>query len=331
MDHRQLPYRPAPEFQQVLNDLARLGNPLDSLTPQSAQRLWFQREVAARNILAPIPVQSVRDIVVAARNRSIPCRIYRPRSQALARNGMMPALLYVHGGGWTLGSIATYDSIARELANRIPAVVVLPEYRLAPEHPFPAALEDVHLVLEWLARNASDLAVDPARMAVAGDSAGGTLATVVAWRARQAGMNLVFQAIFYPSTHIASTAGLSYEQYGEGYWLTRKAVEAFRSFYLPDPRDWAQPEVSPLLAGEEDLRLSPPTLIVTCGCDPLRDEGEAYARRLRENGISVCYRLEPEMIHACLSLYNSRVYPEASARVTPLLAEAAGMIAHACQ
>lgn len=330
MDQRPLPYRPAAELQPVLDDLNRLGNPLDNLTPQSAPRLWFQRELAARSILAPIPVHSVRDLFVPARNHVIPCRIYTPGRQASARRGRLPGLLYAHGGGWTLGSIATYDSIARELANRIPAVVILPEYRLAPECPFPAALDDVRLVLEWLGRNVADLAVDPARLAVAGDSAGGTLATVVAWQARQVGLNVAFQALFYPCTDLSSTATASYEQYGEGHWLTRRAVEAFRDFYLPDRRDWTRPEASPLLAGEEELQCSPPALIVTCGCDPLRDEGEAYAQRLRAMGVPVRYRLEEAMIHACLGLCNSRLYPAASARVMPLLADIARIIGDAC-
>jgi acetyl esterase len=314
-----LPYRPAPELQQVLDDLARLGNPLDQMTRENAAELWMQREVLASRLLAPIPLADVRDACVPARNRVIPVRIYTPADRELACGGLLPVLVYYHGGGWTLGSLATYDSLCRALARGCGVLVVSVDYRLAPEHPFPAAVTDAHLALEWVARNAGDLGGDARRLAVGGDSAGATLATVVARRARQEHLRVVCQVLFYPSTDVSRTDSPSYQQYGQGYWLTTRAVETFRSFYLPDPNDWRHPDASPLLAPDKDLRLLPATLVMTAGCDVLRDEGQAYAERLAALGVPVVSRLEPELIHAGLNLFNSPFYPDASRVVEPLI------------
>jgi acetyl esterase len=313
------PYRPAPELQQVLDDLERLGNPLDQMTADNVADLWLQREVLAARVLVPIPLAGVRDAWAPARNRVIPIRIYTPADRELACGGRLPALIYYHGGGWTLGSLATYDSLCRALARGSGGLLVSVDYRLAPEHPFPAAVEDAHLALEWVARNADDLGGDARRLAVGGDSAGGTLATVVARRARQEQLPVVFQALLYPSTDVSRTDSPSYQQYGQGYWLTTRAVETFRSFYLPDPSRWRHPDASPLLAPDKDLRVLPPTLVMTAGCDVLRDEGQAYADRLAALGVPVVNRLEPELIHAGLNLFNSPFYPDASRRVEPVV------------
>jgi acetyl esterase len=313
------PYRPAQELQRVLDDLERLGNPLDLMTRDKVGDLWLLRESLAGRRLASLPVATVRDVCVPARNYPIPVRVYTPSGRELARAGRLPVLVYYHGGGWTLGSLATYDNLCRALAGEAGVVVVSVDYRLAPEYPFPAAVQDAHLALWWVARNADDLGADPGRLAVGGDSAGGNLATVVARRARQEGLGVVLQVLFYPSTDVSRTDYPSYRQYGQGHWLTSSAVEKFRSFYLPDPVTWRDPEASPLLAADEEVRRLPPALIMTAGCDVLRDEGQAYAERLRGLGVAVDYRFEPEMIHACLSLFNNPLYPDASRRVTPVL------------
>jgi acetyl esterase len=312
-------YQPAPELQQVLDDLERLGNPLDQMIRDNVADLWLQREVLAARVLAPISLASVRDAWVPARNRVIPVRIYTPADRELVCGGRRPVLVYYHGGGWTLGSLATYDSLCRALARGSGGLVVSVDYRLAPEHPFPAAVEDAHLALEWVARNADNLGGDARRLAVGGDSAGGTLATVVARRARREQLPLGFQALFYPSADVSRTDSLSYQQYGQGYWLTTKAVATFRSFYLPDPKEWRHPDASPLLAMGKDLRLLPPTLVMTAGCDVLWDEGQAYADRLAALGVPIGYRLEPELIHAGLNLFNSLLYPDASRCVEPVV------------
>jgi acetyl esterase len=313
------PYRPAPEFQNVLDDLQRLGNPLDQMTRDNVADLRLLREVLATRVLAAIPLAGVRDAWVPARNRVIPVRIYTPDDRALACGGHLPVLVYYHGGGWTLGSLATYDSLCRALARGSGGLLVSVDYRLAPEHPFPAAVEDAYLALEWVARTADDLGGDARRLAVGGDSAGGTLATVVARQARQEQFPVIFQALFYPSTDVAHTDSPSHQQYGQGYWLTTRAVETFRSFYLPDPSWWCHRDASPLLAADKDLRLLPPTLVMVAGCDVLRDEGQAYADRLAALGIHVVYQLKPDLIHAGLNLFNSPFYPDASRRVEPVV------------
>ncbi len=313
------PYRPAAEFRRVLDDLERLGNPLDQMTADNVADLWQLREVLAGRVLAPVPAAAVRDAWVPARGRVIPVRVYTPADRDLARDGRLPVLVFYHGGGWSLGSLATYDSLCRALARGSGGLVVSVDYRLAPEHPFPAAVEDAHLALEWVARNADNFGGDARRLAVGGDSAGGTLATVVTRRARQEQLPVVFPALFYPSTDVSRNDRPSYQPYGQGYWLTSRAVETFRSFYLPDPNWWHHPDASPLLAPDKDLRLLPSTLVMTAGCDVLRDEGRAYADRLAALGVPVVYRLETELIHAGLNLFNSPFYPEASRRVEPVV------------
>jgi acetyl esterase len=203
------------------------------------------------------------------------------------------------------------------------------DYRLAPEHAFPAAVADAHLALWWVARNADDLKADLSRLAVGGDSAGGNLATVVALRARKEGLSLAFQALLYPATDLTRTDRPSHEQYGKDHLLTIAAIEAFRHFYLPDQSDWGRPEASPLLAADDDLRHLPAALVLTAGCDPLRDEGEAYANRLRAVGVAVDYRLESELTHGCLNLFNSALFPDAARRVEPVVAGLAHAIGSA--
>jgi acetyl esterase len=313
------PYRPAPELQSVLDEINRLGNPLDSLTADSVGVLWALREVLSAKLLAPIPVGGVRDTFIPARNHVVPARIYLPPGQELARDGRLPVLVYYHGGGWSIGSVATYDSLCRALARHSGSVVVSVDYRLAPESPFPAALEDAHMALWWVARNAGDLGADVARLAVGGDSAGGNLATIVALRARKEGLPVAFQALIYPATDLTRTDRPSHEQYGQDHLLTTNAIETFRRFYLPNSRDWARPEASPLLLPDDDLRLMPAALVLTAGCDPLRDEGEAYANRLRALGVAVDYRLGRELTHGCLNLFNSALFPDASRRVAPVV------------
>ncbi len=325
----RLPYQPAPEFRDFLKALNAMGNALDSMTAESVPGLWLTQEVNARKSLKAIPMQGIRDSCVPARNHQIPIRIYTPRDKKLARDGKLPILVYLHGGGGTLGSIATYDSVTRALANEIPALVISVEYRLAPEHPFPAGAEDAYLAMEWVARNVEEIGGDPARIAVAGDSAGGTLATVTARKAKQAGISIVYQVLFYPSTDISRTDYPSYDQFGHGYLLTKKSVKSFRKFYLPNPHDWTNPDASPLRASNVDLAVLPPTLIIVAGCDPLREEGIAYARKLRDNGVHVNSRIEKEMIHGFLKFYNSSLTPAISHLVEPVLKDAAAAIRNA--
>jgi len=298
------PFQPAPEIHKWLEELSRTGNDLDSLAPENLREIRRLREERARQVLFDIQVESVYEIKVPGGDTpSIPLRVYVPLDKQLARAGKLPVVLFFHGGGWVLGSPGSYDSVTRQLARRIPSLVLSADYRLAPENPFPAAVQDADATLSWVLRHAQELGGDPARVAVAGDSAGGNLAIASARRARAGDAPPVaMQVLFYPSTNISSTDYESYRQYGEGHLLTQKAVEKFRQFYLPDNADWSRPEASPLLA--EDLSGMPPTLLIAAGCDPLRDEGEAYARKLRQQGTPVSYRLQSHLIHAFLNFYN---------------------------
>jgi acetyl esterase len=249
--------------------------------------------------------------------------LYVPHDKQLARDGKLPVMIFFHGGGWTLGSSSFYDSVTRRLGRQIPALVVSVDYRLAPENPFPAAVCDADTVVSWVLRHAEEIGGDPARIVVAGDSGGGTLATVSARHARdRGGTPIAMQVLFYPSTNISSTDYASYRQYGKDYLLTQNAVERFRDFYLSDRTDWTDPDASPLLA--KDLSGMPPALIIAAGCDPLRDEAEAYANKLREHGVEVVYRLEPDLIHAFLSFYN--IIPDCSPYAEAVLGYAAAMI-----
>ena len=303
----------------MLDDLERLGNPLDQMTRDNVAGLWLQREVLAARVLAPIPLAGVRDAWVPARNRVIPVRIYTPADRELACGGRLPVLVYYHGGGWTLGSLATYDSLCRALLAAAAAwwcrsitawrrsTRSRPRWKTptwpwsgSPATPTTSAATPAG----WPSAATAPAAPWPR------SSPGGHGRSNSRWSSRRC------------STHRPTSRAPtrpSYQQYGQGYWLTTQAVETFRSFYLPDPNWWRHPDASPLLAPDKDLRLLPPTLVMTAGCDVLRDEGQAYADRLAALGVPVVYRLEPELIHAGLNLFNSPFYPDASRRVEPVV------------
>ena len=224
----------------------------------------------------------------------VPVRVYRP-----SPDDGLPVVVYLHGGGWTIGSVDVYDNVCRALANAANAIVVAPEYRLAPEHPFPAPLDDCWNAIQWVAKNAAEFEGDATRLAVAGDSAGGNLAAVCALLARDAGLQLAFQALIYPVTDCDFTTG-SYESNGKGYLLERPQMQWFLDCYCrggADPTDW---RVSPLRCA--DLAGVAPALVITAEFDPLRDEGEEYAKRLRDAGVPVTMTRYDGMIHAFFAL-----------------------------
>jgi len=233
------------------------------------------------------PVAEVRDVAVPAPGGTIPVRVYRPQD-----GGPLPLVAYVHGGGWMLGSIDSFDTVVRALANASGAIVASIGYRLAPEHPFPAGLEDALCAVRWLAANAAELGADPERLAIPGDSAGGNLATVVARRLRGE-IDLRLQVLVYPVTD-AGVNTPSYREFGEGYGLTAASMQRFWNLYL-NGADGLNPDASPLRA--EDLAGSPPALVVTAEADPLRDEGEAYAEALRDAGVAVHARRYEGTVH----------------------------------
>jgi acetyl esterase len=268
--------------------------PMEKMTPDEA-RAGMRARTAG---LGPVEdVARVEDHRVPVDGGAITVRCYTP-----AGKGPFPALVFFHGGGWVIGDLDTHEGICRSLANHGGCVVASVDYRLAPEHKYPAAAADSFAATRWVAANASRLGVDAGRLAVGGDSAGGNLAAVVALMARErGGPALSFQLLVYPATqHGFDTA--SYRDNADGYLLTRDAMRWFWDQYLAAPEDGQQPAASPMRA--ERLEGLPPALVITAEYDPLRDEGEAYAARLREAGVSVTVTRYPGMVHGFFRWIN---------------------------
>ena len=232
-------------------------------------------------------VAEVRDLEIPAPAGAIPARLYRPEG-----DGPLPLVVYLHGGGWMLGSIESFDTVVRALANAAGAMVLSVGYRLAPEAPFPAGLDDSIAAVRWAAAEASELGADPERLAIAGDSAGGNLATVVARRLRGE-VGLRMQALIYPVADAGCNTA-SYREFGERHGLTAASMQRFWNLYL-DGSDGLVPDASPLRA--DDLAGLPPAYVLTAGFDVLRDEGEAYAEALREAGVPTTARRFDGAIH----------------------------------
>jgi len=244
------------------------------------------------------PVFDVTDRTFPGPDGELPVRLYRPSADR-----PLGTLVYFFGGGWTLGGIDTSDGVCRALANAAGCLVVTPGYRLAPEHPFPAAVHDCLAAVSWVTDNADALGTDPARIAVGGDSAGGNLAAVVA---RHAEEPLAAQLLVYPNTcYRADTESL--RDNDDRWMFNRHSVDWYWRNYLADPEDGRDPMVSPLLA--PDLCGLPPALVITAAHDPLRDEGERYAERMRESGVSVELTRYDGMAHGFFTM--SGVLPDA--------------------
>jgi acetyl esterase len=243
-------------------------------------------------------VGALRDFdIPGAEGQPVPARAYTPLG---ARPGPLPLVLFMHGGGWVAGDLDSHDATCRALANASGGRIVALDYRLAPEHKFPAGLHDCHAALKWLAAHADEVGVDARRIAVAGDSAGGNLAAALALLARdRGGPAVAFQLLVYPvAAHAFDTA--SYRDYGAGHLLTLEGMRWNWNHYLPHADAGLDPLASPLLA--PDLRGLPPALVITAECDPLCDEGEAYGRRLAAAGVPVEIRRYDGMLHAFFTL-----------------------------
>ena len=267
---------------------------VENLSPEEARQAALDALKAVAG--QPEDVGRVEDLSIPHPARPIPIRVYTP-----AAEGPFPCLVYFHGGGWVLCDLDTHDAVCRAISKRAGAVVVAVDYRLSPEHKFPAAVEDCYAATEWVAANAARLGVDPRRIAVGGDSAGGNLSTVMCLKSRdEGGPALALQVLVYPVTNLASFDTPSYREFAEGYYLTRAEMEWFRGHYLARIEDAQSPYASPLLA--PDLHGLPPALVITAECDTLRDEGEAYARRLADAGVEVACTRYGGMIHPFFSL-----------------------------
>jgi len=226
------------------------------------------------------PVAEVEDRTVPGSPDGIPVRIYKPSAEP-----GLPVLVWLHGGGWAIGSVETHDAICRSVANAVGCIVVSVEYRLAPEHRYPAALDDAFAATQWVAANADELGGDPARIAVGGDSAGGNLTAVVSLLARDAGTpSLVMQLLVYPVTDHEFESSSMVDN-ATGYFLERDSMRQFYEWYCAAPADADDWRVSPMRAA--DLAGLPPAIVVTAEYDPLRDQGEAYARKMEAAGVPV--------------------------------------------
>jgi acetyl esterase len=278
-----------PGARALIERLDALGNPpYETLTPHEARRVYLERVPDLSGVAEP--VARVDERVIPGRHGDVAVRVYRPSGDPV-----LPATVYFHGGGWVLGTLDTVDTPLRALANRAGCAVVSVDYPLAPEHRFPVTAEEAFAAVSWVAQNASELGVDHTRVAVAGDSAGGNLATVAALLARdRGGPRLACQVLVYPVTDFRFDTA-SYSEYARGYLLTRDTMRWFWQQYVATEDDGAHPCASPLRA--PDLAGLPPALVVTAECDPLRDEGEAYAQRLREAGVAVTLSRYDGMVH----------------------------------
>ena len=303
----------SPQAKFVLDQLAALDMP-----PMHTQEPAAVREA---NLLPPavpdVAMASVDDRTIPGPAGDIPVRIYRP-----VENSGLPLLIWFHGGGWVIGDLDGADVTCRELASRSGAVVVSVDYRLAPEHRFPAAHEDCYAATVWAAAHAADLGADAHRLAVGGDSAGGNLAAVVALRARdEDGPPIRFQLLVYPVTDQNYETG-SYRDNADGYLLTRDSMIWFWDHYLGPGGDGGHPHASPLRAA--DLSALPPAHVITAEYDPLRDEGEAYAVRLREEGVPASLTRYDGQIHAFFGMHGvlddaTRAAAEAAAKLKAAL------------
>jgi acetyl esterase len=279
-----------PQVQAYLDQMVALNMPpLSSLTPEVV-RQGMQMQIEALGDGGKEQVARVENRTIPGPAGEIPVRIYTPEGQA-----PFSVLVFFHGGGWVVCNLDTHDAQCRSLAKRSGCVVVSVDYRLAPEHKFPAAPEDCYAATQWVAEHADEVNGDPARLAIGGDSAGGNLTAVVAQMARDRGYpHLVFQLLIYPLTDFQNETA-SYRENGTGYGLTRDDILWFKNHYLNSRNDEANPLASPVLA--EDLSGLPPALILTAEYDPLRDDGEAYGHRLQAAGVPVIIRRYAGQIH----------------------------------
>ena len=270
--------------------------PFEAMTPQEARSFYAARRELLQ--LPPDAVSEKRDLTVRGPAGPVPLRLYRPAGVSPA--DVLPCLVFIHGGGWVFGSLESHDGLCCRLANGSGACVIAVDYRLAPEHPFPAAVEDCATAYAAIAADATDLRIDPARIAVGGDSAGGNLAAVLALMARDGALpRPVCQVLIYPVVDLGRTLG-SYGQDTAGMSITGATMVYFRDHYTPDPADRSDWRASPARAASHaDL---PPTLVVTCGHDPLAAEGRAYAESLERAGVRVAALHLADQTHGMLTM-----------------------------
>ena len=297
-----------PQARALLDLIENSGLPaMHTLDAPLARQMYRERRAYSQPE-APA-VAEIRDLPADGPAAAIPLRLIRP--QGTRTGDRLPVLVYYHGGGWTIGDLDTHATLCRQLANASGCAVVSVDYRMGPEHRFPAAVDDCLAATRGVRRHADELGIDAARLAVGGDSAGGNVAAVVAIAARDAGdLPIVFQMLIYPATDMRRIAA-SHETNGRGYLLERATIDWFHDQYIADPAQDLDWRASPLL--REDLGGLPPALVLTAGYDPLRDEGLQYSARLAEAGNRVSHVCFERQIHGFITM--GRVIDEANAAV----------------
>lgn len=277
-----------PIIAAMLAEMAEQNAPALSSLPVDIARQAVKEMVVVEE---PTATHAIEMVDIEGPLGTIPARLYRPEVDET-----LPVLVYYHGGGWVICDLDTHDEVCRRLANEARCVVVSVDYRMAPEHLFPAAVDDCYAALEWVAKNAAKLNVDASRLAVGGDSAGGNLATVAALKSRAlSSPDIAFQLLIYPVTNMAEMNTQSYQDFAEGFQLARADMEWFGDTYLGENGDARHPHVSPLLA--DDLSGLPKAYVATAGFDVLRDEGKAYADAMAAAGVDVDYACFTDQIH----------------------------------
>jgi acetyl esterase/lipase len=286
-----------PDAQTVVDLIISSGRPpFETLTPAEAREVYRNSRLVLQP--DPPPVAEVLNLTAEGPAGPIPLRLYRGNGAEKGRP--QPAIVFFHGGGWVIGDLDSHDQPCRALANALPAIVVAVDYRLAPEHRFPAAVDDAVAATRWVSQHAARLGIDPARLAVAGDSAGGNLAAAVCLDARDhGGPPIAAQVLIYPVTDM-HFAHPSHQAHAAQLPLTRAALQWFIDHYLRGPADKDDWRASPLRAG--DLQRLPPALVMTAGLDPLCDEGEAYAAALKGAGVQAEHERFKGQIHGFLTM-----------------------------
>lgn len=279
------------------------GPKIESFDPIALKAMQAQTPAPPQDNLPSIHQTEDRYIKVKD-EEEIRVRIYTPEG-----DGPFPALVYYHGGGWVIGSIEMFEAANRLIATEGNVVVVSVDYRLAPEHPYPTPIEDCYAALEWVAANAEEINVDPDRISVGGDSAGGNLATVISKKALdQNGPAIQSQILVYPVTNLEFNTD-SYKEFAEGFGLSRNLMKWFGKHYLSDENQANEPDVSPLKY--DSVKGLPPAIIIAAENDVLKDEGFAYAEKLKQDGVHIQYELIPGVIHA---YYSNMIFFEDETR-----------------
>jgi acetyl esterase len=300
---------------KALLDLMRENKvpPTHTLSVAEARAVYRDRRSFAQP--APQDVAMTQDLHASGPNGTVPLRLYR--ALGTMPEEVLPVLVYFHGGGWVIGDLDTHDVLCRELANLVRCAVVAVDYRMGPEHRFPAAVDDCIAATRWVHEHAGDLHVDATRIAVGGDSAGGNLAAVVSLAARESrDLPITFQLLIYPATDQHRTSP-SHTENGQGYLLTSDTMAYFAGHYIADDAQFDDWRASPLL--HDDLSNLPPALVITAGYDPLRDEGAAYAEKLTAAGNRASYVCFSREIHGFITM--GKILDEANTAVALCAAE----------